>query len=103
MRKIIGEIGRYYVYNEKLVFIHIEDDMGGRLMLQVSDKNNKIETLIYREIIPIIPWSLIMTFIDEMNFSDKWLVEIYPPKNQVIDNDNVRHFWFIEKPNYGFH
>lgn len=95
-RKIIGEQNKYHT--ENFTFTEIEDDNGHRLMMTATFLPSSKH---YMNPMSMI-WSEMMFLLSEIGFSDKWLVEIYPPKDKIIDNDDVRHFWIIDEPNYGY-
>lgn len=40
-----------------------------------------------------ITWDELFEIKNEIGFSDYWLVEIFPPKNQLINVANMRHLW----------
>lgn len=49
-----------------------------------------------------ITWDELQGIKDALGFYDSWFVEIYPPKEHIINVANMRHLWIITEPNFGW-
>lgn len=39
------------------------------------------------------PWTHLQRIKDELGYSDQHAIEIFPPKDQIVDQANMRHLW----------
>jgi hypothetical protein len=50
-----------------------------------------------------LTWDTMMKLKDEAGYGDHWAVEVYPPREHVVDVVNLRHIWLLnEKPDYAW-
>lgn len=49
-----------------------------------------------------ITWDQLQRIKNQCGYTDRWMVEIYPPEHETIDAANMRHLWLIAPPDYGW-
>lgn len=50
-----------------------------------------------------ITWDELQEIKDNLGYEKEWLVEIYPPKDKIVNVANMRHLWLLkETPEYGW-
>lgn len=51
-----------------------------------------------------ITWDDLYNIKNDLGFHDKWLVECYPPEDELVNVANIRHLFVLdEPPKFGFH
>lgn len=68
-------------------------DTNGFLRLTV----NRIERDLNGEWEDGITWDELER-VKQETIGDKWAVEIYPPRNELVDAHNMRHLWVLDQP-----
>jgi hypothetical protein len=48
-------------------------------------------------------WNVLQQIKNEMVGEDVTMVEVYPPRCEVVNEANVRHFWQVEPLPFGLH
>ena len=49
-----------------------------------------------------ITWDDLQNIKNSIGYEDYWFVEVYPPKEDMVNVANIRHLWLIDKPPYGW-
>ena len=49
-----------------------------------------------------ISWDDLQEIKDAIGFEKKWFVELYPPKEHIVNLANMRHLWLIDEPDFGW-
>jgi len=50
-----------------------------------------------------LDWDELQAIKNAVGFADKWLVEVFPPEDQVVNIQNMRHLFVLdEPPDYGW-
>ena len=89
-----------YQSDEYLVQIH-KEPTGIRLTICSTFVTgfNEINGPIWKE---GISWDDLQSIKDAVGFEDQWFVELYPPKEFIVNEANMRHLWIIDKPDFGW-
>ena len=88
------------VYKNEKFLIQVRQD-GDYIRLSI----NRIETVPGFPILwkDGITWDDLQGIKDAVGYADKWCMECYPPKDEIVNAANIRHLYVMnEVPKYGF-
>ncbi len=50
-----------------------------------------------------ISWDELQEIKNSIGYENSWMVEIYPPKDKIVNVANIRHLWLLqESPSFGW-
>jgi hypothetical protein len=86
--------------NNEFLVQEYDDDGSKRLTINRINPKESEGELQWEE---NISWDDLQDIKNSLGYRSKWMVELYPPQEHVINDANMRHLWLIETPKYGWH
>lgn len=93
------------VFKNRDFLVQIYDDPSGYTRISV----NRTKTIGFKDgKLPLwkdgITWDQLQAIKNAIGYENEWLVECYPPENDLVNVANFRHLFLLkEKPLFGWH
>ena len=49
-----------------------------------------------------ISWDELMEIKRRLGYADQWAVEVYPSDKNIVNVQNMRHLWLVDKPTFAW-